>query len=395
MKNYKLLLFLSLLLVTIYACSEDEGHAPIGDYSEPPAPVGETSIKNLPGAAIITYSLPDDKDLLYVKAEFETQKGKVREVKASYYTNSLLLEGFGDTGDYEVKLYAVDRGENESKPVTVTVSPLSPPVKNIFESLEMAPDFGGVNVAFQNETQASVAIIIIARDSLGDFVTADTWYTQSVEGNFSLRGMPAEKNNFGVLVRDRWSNYSDTLFQELTPIFEEQLDKEKFEIVELPTDEPYAWGRTMDRIWDDEVADNQSIFHTAQGSGIPQWFTFELGVKAKLSRFTLWQRQNDDLYFTHGQPREWELWGSNEPNPDGSWDESWIKLGHFESVKPSGSPAGQYTNEDKEYAMRGEEFTFPLDAPPVRYIRFKLLRNWSDTDFINFAEITFWGQVQE
>lgn len=385
---------LGLLLITIYACTENEA-GPIGDNGSSPGPVTLGEVENFPGASIVNYSLPDDLDLLYVKAVFEPQKGVIREAKASYYTNSLLLEGFGASGDYEVKLYAVDRGENESQPVTVTVSPLTSPVQLVFESLEMSKDFGGVNVGFKNDADAKIAIIVVTKDSIGDFVVADTYYTKSVEGSFSVRGFPDVEREFGAIVRDRWNNFSDTVYKKVTPLFEEQLDKEKFGIVELPTDQPAAWGRTMDRVWDGIVDGNQSIFHTAQGSGIPQWFTFDLGVTAKLSRFTLWQRMNTSLLYQHGNPREYELWGSTDPNPDGSWDESWIKLVSCESTKPSGLPSGQYSQEDWDYAARGEEYNFPLDAPPVRYVRFRLLRNWSDTDFVNFSEITFWGEVQK
>jgi hypothetical protein len=42
----------------------------------------------------------------------------------------------------------------------------------------------------------------------------------------------------------------------------------------------------------------------------------------------------------------------------------------------------------------GETITFPLDAPAVRYIRFKTLRNWSDGTYVNFNEIRMWGAPQ-
>ena len=38
-------------------------------------------------------------------------------------------------------------------------------------------------------------------------------------------------------------------------------------------------------------------------------------------------------------------------------------------------------------------FEFPAEAPPVRYIRFKVLETWGGMDFIHFTEFTFWGNV--
>jgi hypothetical protein len=65
-----------------------------------------------------------------------------------------------------------------------------------------------------------------------------------------------------------------------------------------------------------------------------------------------------------------------------------------ESIKPSGLPLGiqSFDQEDKEYAMAGEEFLFPNEAPVSRYIRVKVLRNWSDSHFINFQQMWLFGQ---
>src|SRR3546814_14883140 len=84
--------------------------------------------------------------------------------------------------------------------------------------------------------------------------------------------------------------------------------------------------------------------------------------------------------------------GSTEPNPDGSWDDSWVLLGAFESVKPSGSPEGEMTSEDLNYILAGEDFQFEEDAPPVRFIRFKTTSNWDarGRDYANIGEVTFW-----
>src|SRR3546814_11228502 len=104
---------------------------------------------------------------------------------------------------------------------------------------------------------------------------------------------------------------------------------------------------------------------------MPQHFTFDLGVKAKLGRYQLWQRgvvSQKSLLYAGGSPRIWEVWGSNDPDPMGG-EGGWVKLLECEMIKPSGRPLGNNTLEDEEVALAGHEFTFPLDAPPVRYLR--------------------------
>ena len=87
-----------------------------------------------------------------------------------------------------------------------------------------------------------------------------------------------------------------------------------------------------------------------------------------------------------------EVYGSNDPNPDGSWD-SWTLLGTFESIKPSGGSG--WTSEDIQFACYdGEDFEFP-DIDPVRYLRFRVTKVWGGVTYIYIAELTFWGEVLE
>ncbi len=65
------------------------------------------------------------------------------------------------------------------------------------------------------------------------------------------------------------------------------------------------------------------------------------------------------------------------------------------SFKPSGENT-PITNEDKEYAANGFEFEFPLDAPPVRYLRFYVHETWGGAANIHISELSFfWGKVVE
>lgn len=175
-----------------------------------------------------------------------------------------------------------------------------------------------------------------------------------------------------------------------------ELDKGLFQLVKLPTDtyQPYSSANnSVDKIWDGKLNTESPTFLTAPGTPMPQWFTFDLGVTVQLTKMKLYQRgTNTTRLYAGGNVKTFEIWGSTDPNPDGSWDDSWILLGSFESVKPSGSPAGQMTSEDLNYILAGEDFQFASDVPEVRYIRFKTLSNWdaAGRDYANIGEVTFW-----
>ncbi|MFS8616419.1 MAG: DUF5000 domain-containing lipoprotein [Solitalea sp.] len=379
---------LLFLVLGASACRETEVAPTVNDGVAPGA-VTVTSVTNLSGAAEIFFQLPADDDVLYVKAVYTTPAGETRETKVSYYNRSLVVNGFGDTKPYDVQLYAVDKGGNESAPLSVTVHPEKPPYMLVYDSLAVMADFGGINVSYANDKEDNIAIVVLTDDSLGNFVPINTHYTNLRKGNFTTRGLPSEDKEFGIYIRDRWGNLSDTFLVTVRPLFEVRLDRTRMRAVTLPTDAPLGYGGNIFGLFDGNV--NDGFYHSSDDARMPQWFTFDMGVTAKLSRLTWFMRPG--FFYSLHNPRVVEIWGSNDPDPDGSFD-SWTLLTTHEQIKPSGLPEGQLSNADMEAAALGETVTFPLDVPKVRYIRFKTLRNWSNGTYVNFHEIQLWGDPQ-
>lgn len=177
--------------------------------------------------------------------------------------------------------------------------------------------------------------------------------------------------------------YSRDYASATIPVYERQFDKSLFKLLVLPTDATTAHGWTMDLLWDNKMG----IPGFATINRMPQWFTFDMGSTASVSRFKAWQAP-DRLYIQQNL-RKFEIWGSNNPDPDGSWA-SWTKLADCESIKPSGLPVGENSNADITYANAGEEFLLPSGSPKVRYIRIKVLETWGNDVFATMAEITFY-----
>lgn len=394
MQPHKQLLFLIALLASGVAACQKEVHGPLSDGGETPDTLRNVTVAALPGAARITYTLPDNAGILYVRADYENRPGVKREIKASFYNNSLIVDGFGDTAAHTVNLYVVSRSEHASRPVTISVKPLEPAVVTVFRSLAVREDFGGVNITFKNESKADIAIVTLTDDSLGIFGQTDIHYTSSPGAAYSLRGFAATKRAFGFFVKDRWGNQSDTLRGEYTPLYEKLMDKSKFREVDLPGDVGYGWGLPMPNLWNG-VFSGYDMWHSADKlDGMPMWITFDMGVTAQLSRIGLWQRQQEGYLYAQNNLKQFEIWGAVNPPADGSWD-NWTKLAEHTVVKPSNLPIGQISQEDLDAAAAGEQMDIPLTAPRVRYIRVKILKTWTEGGYAaNIAEMSFWGNDQ-
>ncbi|MDO6435684.1 DUF5000 domain-containing lipoprotein [Flavitalea sp. BT771] len=379
-----------LWLLILCACKK-ETHDPTVPGGPKPAPVANVQVKNLPGGAELTYSLPNSDGLLYVLATFDRSPGDVQQVKASYYNNSLQVLGFPDTLPHQVSLYAVTRGEVKSDPVVVTVNPTLPPVMRVFRSLTVKADFGGINILFTNPDTAHIVIVTCSNDSTGKYTAVNNHYTNAWTDSFAVHGFDTARRKFGVFIKDQYGNHSDTLTVFLSPYYEKFVDKGTFSELDLPGDIQYDWGLPMPNLWDNSIGD-WSIWHSqpVPSGGWPVWITFDMGKTVKLSRCALWQRQSTDWIYAQNNLRVFEIWGSTHPNPDGSWDNSWFKVLSHQIIKPSGLPETQDSQADIDAAVAGEQMNVSLDVPPARYIRIKIFSTWS-MNAANIAEISFWG----
>lgn len=392
----KLLVYFACIALLFSSCESLEHTPASGDLAAPSRPV-VTDIESINGGAKITYSIPNDPNILYISAIFESHEGVQREVKASVFNGVIKLEGFGDVSEYLVKLYSVSRAEVKSEPVDIVIQPLEPPIQRTFESLQVGTDFGGVNTRFSNEEEKGFVFYTLIKNEDGKWEGYDRLFTSSKSRNYSVRGFPSEPIDFAFYFRDEWGNISDTLFTNLTPLYEEELDKDLWSRYPLPSDTYTRQGSWtwIEGIWDrDYVTSNRVHYQQTAGAKMPNWQTIDLGKKSYFSRLVVFQHPSAarTYAYNYGTPRLYEVYGSN--NPEDSWD-SWTLLMECESIKPSGSPIGQRTAEDSAYAAAGENFDFPSGTEAYRYLRFKWIESWTGAQNLMLMEIDLFGQPVE
>lgn len=386
MKNK--IFYISIVLLAIISCKE-EGHIYYLDEGLPaPKQISNVVINNTPGGAIITYEIPKDPNLSYIKAIYEIQPDVFREAKSSYYRDTLELVGFGDTLSHIVKIYSVGRNEKMSDPLSINVKPLTPPVQSVFESIDVESTFGGVSVSFINTNQADLAMYVMI-DTIGNgiWTPVSAHYTSAVGGVFHARGLDPVESKFAVFIRDRWNNKSDTLFKVLTPLEETLILKSPWNALHLEGDSwvPEAAKYNLEKVWDNVVNNSENLFAPKFFGVYPQWFTVDLYQTVIFSRMKLFQRTSHP--YNGVWIKSFEIWGTNDYSSD-----NWILLGQFESRIPSGSIWPSYKPEDMDYQRAGEDFSFNQPLPPIRYFRFKVTDTYGGGKY-QLSELTFWGQL--
>lgn len=385
----------SYFILALFFCiaCEDVERKPIDQDGVAPQQVTDVVTTPIPGGAEITYQLPADPDLLYVEAMYTLPNGDQLRVNSSYNGRSIIVEGFAEVREYQVNLTSVDRAGNRSEPYIVTFTPDTPPVISVFNTIKMQSDFGGVNLQWENPTEADLAIMVYKKDELGDDVNIDTYYTSAKVGNYSVRGQEVQEADFSVKVRDKWNNFSEVKSAKLTPLYEVKLDRNDFRSLGQDYTKNVTDYSNIPKFWDGSHIDN-----ALGGSTAPWYASFSLGDKSiRLSRLVIWQyawagTANYGHYYYGHNGKLYKVYGSNNPTVDMS---GWTLLQTCEIVKPSGLPIGlgrdYMSDEDFDLAHnKGHEFTIPLDAPTVQYIRIEGLESFEGTLAV-CSELDFYG----
>ena len=394
MKKHIIYLFVSFAFC--FGCKEEF----IGQYptdNVPPKNVTNVSVQNIAGGAILTYNLPEEDDLLCITAIYTLPDGRTKEMSSSAYSNNITLKGFGKSAKSTVKLIAVDKSHNNSEPVLVEIEPLDSPVYDVMKTFKVYESFGGLEFDWENPLEEDIVFGTMIKNEEGEYKHAGTIYSsQAIVDKASIRGLEDVPTEFAFYFRDTYNNYTDTLFTSLTPYFEAELDKSKFVEMKLSNKfKPHGYSKGMKAMWNNNYNVDTDVFYINISDEEP-YFSFDLGVEVKLSRFQLWQRRN--FLFGLHNPRYFEIWGTTDvsktTDPD-NW-EGWVKIMDCESKRPSGLDGGvAATAEDEAYALAGEEFKVPVDAPKIRYIRFWVHSSWTGTKAVHINELTFYGDNKQ
>ncbi len=420
-KNF--LVFASIFMTILCSC-EDEGLIGV-KFDDGAAPGALSNIEIVPtmGGAIINYKLPDDEDILAAEVKIN-QDGIQKTFSSALYKSSVEIKGLLLLESVEVEIYALDKGGLKGPSSILSFVPLVAPVVEAANTVEIAPDFGGCKVSVQNPTESALNMFLFVRqwdDETGrdstTLLSTHTFLNDEIEP-ISERGFDSKEVEFFVLFKDRFGNYSDTVKQILTPIYEIMIPKENHSHYRLPHDVPVHGGGDVndppsygvwspEAFWDGNILGYGGGFYTLDSPQVPFYdenplpeftdefdptraigfpFTMDLGAVANLSRFTY--HPNPGGFFEYGGWKTFAMYGSKEtPNEEGTMD-GWFELLPKTTVE---TPENHLALKD-EIIANGVNFNVET-SQEVRYIRIVFYENYTPIPVFNASEISFFGQV--
>ena len=236
-----------IIILTIFSCSKDEKVD-----TTPPGILSNISVVPTNGGGIISYSLPLDDDISYVRAEYTNSQGEDVFRVSSKYNTSIEVNGLNQTTPIQISLYVVDENENISEVLEIEFTPLESFIFLVQQSIEIIPALGGVKITWENI--ASKTVFVYVHILKGNEETIRILSSNNSEEILYLRGLESVEMTFSTKVEDFDGNITD--LQEVgvyTPLFEEKIEKNTWALVASQSFNGNAYeGRTIN-FWDDIV----------------------------------------------------------------------------------------------------------------------------------------------
>ena len=389
----KAVLFLLFIFAAIISCSDHEDLD-----TSPPGVLSNVSVTPTNGGGIISYTLPSDDDILYVKAVYTNSQGEEVFRVSSKHNTSVEITGLSQLTPVNVKLFVVDLNENVSETVSIDFTPLKSFIFFVQESIQISPDLGGVKITWENIASKTVFVYVHILEGADEVIRILS--SNNAQESIFIRGLAPSEISISTKVED--FDWNITELEEkgtYTPLFEEKIDKSTWTLVSGQSINGNAYeGKTVN-FWDDVVdtvetdADNSYFIATRDNNGgslnFPLDIVIDLNKNVKIQRFIVWQRaywyQGGGVTYHYQEEniKSFNLYASSDA-------QTWNLLGEFDIGDPRNG-AGEIPATAFQEAIDGHEFSLENTSEAFRYLKFQITSNYGSTQITVGSEITLFG----
>ena len=389
----KAVLFLLFIFAAIISCSDHEDLE-----TSPPGILSNVSVTPTNGGGIISYTLPSDDDILYVKAVYTNSQGAEVFRVSSKHNTSVEITGLSQLTPVNVKLFVVDLNENVSETVSIDFTPLKSFIFFVQESIQISPDLGGVKITWENIASKTVFVYVHILEGADEVIRILS--SNNAQESIFIRGLAPSEISISTKVEDFDGNITELEEKgRYTPLFEEKIDKSTWTLVSGQSINGNAYeGKTVN-FWDDVVdtvetdADNSYFIATRDNNGgslnFPLDIVIDLNKNVKIQRFIVWQRaywyQGGGVTYHYQEEniKSFNLYASSDA-------QTWNLLGEFDIGDPRNG-AGEIPATAFQEAIDGHEFSLENTSEAFRYLKFQITSNYGSTQITVGSEITLFG----
>jgi hypothetical protein len=416
---------LSMLAVMLFltACGEKAL-----DDSPTPAAVTNLSYEKTNGGAIISYTLPVDENLLFVRANYVNSQNKEVSKVSSGYDNKIEIDGFADLSPRTIKLYSVGRNGKESAAASIEVVPDTSYIELIRRNLQFESILGGVRATWYTPSDKTV-FVYVDYTEVGSGRASQRILSSSRMDTvrMNIKGLDSIPYNFTVTVEDFSNNKTESLEKgTFTPRPELKIPKAGWKLFSgnggNSANGDYAEGKSVnffDDIIDtrDSGTDNSYFIvrrdnnggslmffnDITVSNGKPLMMIVDMGAEYMISRIMCWQRAYDYAnriddtsgisstyaYYKDDNLKSFLFYATdnaNEITNENIWN-NYLMVCDFGGPFEDGYVPASKIQE----AVNGHEFEFPDMMGPYRYFVMGLTATYGSEIQACFSEISLYG----
>lgn len=373
------------------------------DNTPPPTAVNNLTYIPTNGGAIISYNLPEDSSILFVKAVYvNSQNNEVFKV-ASTYNRKIEIDGFNDESTHKVKLYSVGKNKKESEPVEIDIIPLKSFIYLVRDDIKIKEIFGGVSLTWKNISEKTVFVYVDYYDGLE---TKQRIFSSSrLDEIIQMRGLENKEYQISVTVEDFNGNKSEKIDAgKFTPFLEQKINKSTWKLLQNLSCNGDAYEGRLVNFFDDVIDVNTNpndnsyfIIHRDNNGGVlnyPMNIIIDMNKSVVVNRFVYWQRAywwtandggaNSSYYFyNNDNMRSFEVFGSNNLT-------TWFSLKYCDLGNPKDAEGNIPSAKIKE-ALEGHEFVLTTPSSKFRYLKIAVLSSFGSETLLCGSEITLYG----
>lgn len=201
----RLALFLSVLLLCLASCKDDDNMSSLGA-------VTDISWTPTSGGAIITFTAPKSNELLYVKATYTNSLGEEVFNVVSIYDNKIEVNGLADESkEYPIAISAIDKDGKESPVETIKIKPGRSYINIINDNLQIIEIVGGVELRWTNPSgedngAGGKAVYVTLNYTDGDGIKTRYLSSAKETTKVKVRGITPGTHKFSFIVEDMMGN---------------------------------------------------------------------------------------------------------------------------------------------------------------------------------------------
>ena len=299
----------------------------------------------------------------------------------------------------KVSIQVVDRSNNSSNEVRQLFTPLKSHIQLVQESMVLNPDFGGIRLEWENPTAKSVFTYFTYIDSIGNEITLILASSKEKE-KVVVRGMDTTRTECFVQVEDFYGNKTEKITKgSFTPLFEQEIDKSKWTLVNTLSVDGNAWEGQTEFLWDGVIDTKESnddnsycmISRSDNGGQLnyPLDIVIDMNASVVINRFVVWQRaywygnESEYYYYQSENFKSFNLYASNNLS-------DWELIGEY-SIDDPKDEEGNVPDDAIQEAIDGHGYELDEYPAPFRYLKFSINENFGSEEYVNVSELTLFG----